>query len=74
MKVQTKVELDWKKKETGKLPKLGILESTGASRKPGSISIVSASDTMEERGYSDMAVHIARAVDVCFLRRTQVLQ
>lgn len=74
MKVQTKGELDWKKKELGKLHKLGILKSTGASGKPRSISLVSARDTMEERGYSDAAVHIARVVDVCFLRRTQVLQ
>jgi hypothetical protein len=74
MKVQTKGELNWKKKELGKLHKLGILKSTGASREPRSISIVSASDTMEERGYSGTAVNIARAVEVSLLRRTQVLQ
>ncbi|MGD0495028.1 MAG: hypothetical protein ABSB28_03185 [Candidatus Bathyarchaeia archaeon] len=74
MKVQTKSELDWKKKELGKLHKLSILKSTGTSRKPRPISIVSAGDTIEERGYSGTAVHIARAVEVSLLRRTQVLQ
>jgi hypothetical protein len=74
MKVQTKGELNWKKKELGKLHKLGILKNTGASGRPRSISVVSACDTMEDGGYSGTAAHIARAVDVCFLRRTQVLQ
>ncbi|MGB8780645.1 MAG: hypothetical protein WCD81_08355 [Candidatus Bathyarchaeia archaeon] len=74
MKAQTKGELDWNKKELGKLHKLGILKRTGASRKPRSISIVSASDTMEERGYSGTAVQFASAVEVSLLRRTQALQ
>jgi L-asparaginase/Glu-tRNA(Gln) amidotransferase subunit D len=74
MKAQTKGELDWKKKEPGKLHKLGILKSTGASRKPRSISILYTGGTIEERGYSGTAVDIARAVDVFFLRRAQVLQ
>lgn len=74
MKVQTNGELNSKKKELGKLHKLGILKSTGALRKPRSISIVSTSDTMEERGYSGTAIQIARAVEVSFLRRAQVLQ
>jgi hypothetical protein len=73
MKAQTKSELDWKKRP-GKLHKLGILKSTGASRNPRSISIVSAIDTMGEQGYSGAAVQVARAVDVFFLRRGQVLQ
>ena len=71
MKVQTKSELDYEKKELGKL---GISKGTGASGNLGSISIVSTGDTMEERGYSGAAVNIARAVEVCSLRRTQVLQ
>jgi hypothetical protein len=74
MKVQTKGELDWKKKELGKLHKLGILKSTGASGEPRSISLVSANGTIEEQGYSGAAVNVARAVDVFFLRRGQVLQ
>jgi hypothetical protein len=73
MKVQTKGELDWKKKELGKLHKLGILKSTDASRKPRSISTVSSSVTMDERSYLDTTVYIARAVEVFFIRRAQVL-
>jgi hypothetical protein len=74
MKAQTKSELDCKKKELGKLHKLGILKSTGASRNPRSISTVCASDTMGEQGYSGMAIQVARAVDAFFVRRGQVLQ
>jgi hypothetical protein len=73
MKAQTKSELDWKKKELGRLHKLGILKDT-ISRKPKSISIVSVSDAMEERDYSGAAVNTARAVDVFFFKRGQVLQ
>jgi hypothetical protein len=73
MKVQTKGELDWKKKELGKLHKLDILKSTDASRKPRSISTVSSSATMDERSYLDTTVYIARAVEVFFIRRAQVL-
>ena len=73
MKAQTKSELNWKKKELGRFHKLGVLKDT-ISRKPKSISIVSASDAIEERDYSGAAVNIARAVDVFFLRRGQVLQ
>jgi len=74
MKVQTKSELDWKKKELEKLHKFGVLKSSGASRKPNSISTISASDAMEERGYPGMAICIAKAMEVFFIRRAQVLQ
>jgi hypothetical protein len=74
MKAQTKHELDCKKKEPGKLHKLGILKGTSASRKPRSISMVSASNITEERDCSGAAVNIARAVEVFLLRRGQVLQ
>lgn len=74
MKAQTKNELDCKKKEPRKLHKLGMLKGTSTSREPRSISAASASDTTEERYYSGEAVNMARAVDVFFLRRGQVLQ
>ncbi|MGA3191234.1 MAG: hypothetical protein ABSD73_01820 [Candidatus Bathyarchaeia archaeon] len=74
MKVQTKGESDWKKKELEKLHKLDILKSTSAPRKPKPISTVSASATMEERGYPGTTVYIASAMEVFFLRRAQVLQ
>jgi hypothetical protein len=74
MKVQTGRELDLKKKEQGRLHKLSILKNAGASRKPRSISIGSTGDTMEERENSGAAVHISRAIEVSFLRRTQILQ
>jgi hypothetical protein len=74
IKAQTNNELDCKKKELGKLHKLGILKGTSASREPRSISTVSANDTIEERDYSGEAVNTARAMDVFFLRRGQVLQ
>jgi hypothetical protein len=74
MKAQTKGESDWKKKELGKLHKLGILNSAGASGKLGSSSTVSASDAIEERGYPGTAIYMAKAVDIFFVRRAQVLQ
>lgn len=74
MKAQTKSELDCKKKELGKLHKLGMLKGTSTSREPRSISIVAASDTTEERDYSGAPVNMARAVDIFSLRREQMLQ
>jgi len=74
MKVQTKRgELDWKKQQ-GRFHKLGILKNTDASTRPASISIVSAGDAMEESDYLKAVVYIPRAIEVSFLRRTQVLQ
>jgi len=74
MKVQTKDELDCKKTKLGGLHKLGILKGTSVSTKSRSISMVSASDTAEERDCSGAPVNIAKAVDVFFIRRGQVLQ
>jgi len=74
MKVQTKDELNCKQKELGGLHKLGILKGNSVSTKSRSISIASASNTMGEQGYSGAAVQIARAVDIFFIRRGQVLQ
>jgi hypothetical protein len=74
MKAQTKDELNWKKEELGNLHKFGILKGTGAPRKPKSIFTVSASETIEGRDYPGTADYTAKAVEVFFLRRAQVLQ
>jgi len=74
MKVQTKDELDCKKKELGGFHKLGFLKGNSVSTKSRSISMVSASDAKEDRDYSGTPVNIARAVDIFFIRRGQVLQ
>jgi len=74
MKVQTKSELECEKKELGRLHKLASLKGTSESRNPRSISIVSASSTTKDRDHSDAAINMARAADVFFLRRGQVLQ
>jgi len=74
MKVQAKSELDCEKKEPGKLHKLGIFESTSTSRNLRPISTVFASDTIEKRDHYGASVNIARAVDISFVRRGQVLQ
>ena len=74
MKVQTKDELNCKQKELGGLHKLGILKGNIVSTESRSIFMVSASDAREERDYSGAPVNIARAVDIFFIRRGQVLQ